>query len=159
MKKFLALLLMAVMTVTCLAGCGDPVYDDLENYLNVEAVNVNINYKALTEELSKWETFETDAELATSLNDVLIPLVDASLTELNGINPETAEVKELKAKYVMVFESYKKGFEALSEGCVTQDEATINAGYESLGEGVELLDEYNAGLEALASEYGSEIEY
>ena len=42
MKKIFALLLMAVMSVTLLAGCGtDPVYEDLSNYLNVEMVEVN----------------------------------------------------------------------------------------------------------------------
>jgi len=56
-------------------------------------------------------------------------------------------------------DAYKAGFEALYEACETQDEATINAGNESLNEGVELLDEYNASLEALAKEHGAEIEY
>ena len=36
MKKIFALLLMVVMSFTLLTGCSDPVYDDLENFLNVE---------------------------------------------------------------------------------------------------------------------------
>ena len=56
-------------------------------------------------------------------------------------------------------EAYKTGFEALSEGCETQDEATVNAGNDKLVEAVELLDEYNKALEDLAKEHGSEVEY
>ena len=160
MKKILALLLMVVMSVTLLAGCGsDPVFDDLENFLNVEMVGVNADYEALKAEIATWETLEDDAALANSLNGVLLPLVDGSLAALEEINPETEEVKEIKAKYVKVMEAYKAGFSALAEGCETQEDETINVGYESIGEAVELLDEYNAALEALAEEVGAEIEY
>lgn len=53
----------------------------------------------------------------------------------------------------------KRGFEALSEGCETQEDETINAGSQKLEETVELLNEYNMALEDLAKEHGSEIEY
>ena len=160
MKKIFALLLMAVMSITLLTGCGsDPVYDDLTNYLNVEMVEVNADYAKITEEVGKWETYETDAELAKSINDILLPLVNGSLEKLEGVNPETAEVKELKEKYVGVMNAYKKGFEALYEGCETQDPATIQEGNDSINEGVALLDDYNASLEELAARFAAEIEY
>lgn len=159
MKKLLALLLMVVMATALLTGCSDPVYDDLENFLNVEMVEVNADYENLKAELGTWEALEDDAAIAKSLNDVLIPLIDGSLSKLNAITPETEEVKSIKEKYVKVMDAYKAGFEALSQGCETQDEATINAGYESIGEAVEFLNEYNSALEELAKEHGSEIEY
>ena len=159
MKKLLALLLMVVMSVALLAGCGDPVYDDLSNYLNVEMVEVNADYEKLTAEVGTWETLEDDAGIKKSIDDTLLPLVNGSLEKLKDITPETEEVKAIKDKYVKVMEAYKTGFEALSEGCETQDEATINAGSQKLEEAVELLDEYNKALEELAKEHGSEVEY
>ena len=160
MKKILALLLMVVMSVTLLAGCGtDPVQADLENFLNVEMKEVNADYTKITEEVGKWEAYEDDAQILSSINDTLLPLVNGSLEKLGGISPETEEVKAIKDKYVKVMDAYKAGFEALSEGCETQDEATINAGTEKIGEAVELLDEYNTALEELAKEHGSEVEY
>ena len=159
MKRILALLLMLVMSVTVLTGCSDPIYDDLENFLNIEMTEVNADYEKVKAEVGTWETLEDDAAIAKSLNDVLLPLINSSLAKLEDINPETEEVKGIKTKYVKVMEAYKKGFEALSEGCETQDEATINAGYESIGKAVELLDEYNKALEELAKEHGAEIEY
>ena len=160
MKKIFALLLMVVMSVTLLTGCGtDPVYEDLSNYLNVEMKEVNADYTKLTEEVGTWETLEDDAAIKKSIDDTLLPLVNGSLEKLKDITPETEEVKAIKDKYVKVMETYKTGFETLSEGCETQDEATINAGSQKLEEAVELLDEYNKALEELAKEHGSEVEY
>ncbi len=159
MKKLLALLLTLIMSATLFAGCSDPVYDDLSDFLNVQMTEVNAEYVSLTEEVGKWSTFEDDTAIAESLNNVLIPLVDSSLAKLENITPATDEVKALKEKYVDVMDAYKKGFTALLEGCETQEDATINEGYAALEEAVTLLDEYNKGLEDLAKEFGAEIEY
>ena len=160
MKKIFALLLMVIMSVTLLAGCGtDPVYEDLSNFLNVEMVEVNAEYEKLTAEVGTWETLEDDIAIKKSIDDTLLPLVNGSLEKLKDINSETEEVKAIKDKYVKVMETYKTGFETLSEGCETQDEATINEGSQKLEEAVELLDEYNKALEELAKEHGSEVEY
>ena len=160
MKKLLALLLMGVLAVSLLAGCGaDPVYDDLSNFLNVEMVEVNANYETMKAELATWETLPDDAAIAKSIEEKVLPIVNGSLEKLASIAPATEEVKEIKAKYVKVMDTYKAGFEALLEGCETQEEATVNAAYDSIEEAVELLDAYNASLETLAKEHGAEIEY
>jgi hypothetical protein len=160
MKKIFALLLMAVMSVTLLAGCGtDPVQADLENFLNVEMVDVNADYEKLTAEVGTWETLEDDNAIKKSIDDTLLPLVNGSLEKMSGINPETEEVKAIKDKYVEVMDTYKVAFETLAESCETQEDATINAGSEKLEEALELLDEYNKALEELAAEFDLEIEY
>ena len=160
MKKIFSLLLMVVMSVTLLVGCGsDPVYDDLENFLNVEMKEVNADYEKITAEVGTWETLEDDNAIKKSIEDTLLPLVNGSLEKLTEINPATEEVKEIKDKYVKMMDAYKASFEILAEGCETQDEATINAGNEKLEEALELLDDYNKALEDLAKEHGSEVEY
>ena len=159
MKKILALILMAFMSFTLLTGCSDPVYDDLENFLNVEMKEVNDDYTKITTEVGTWETLVDDADIKKSIDDTLLPLVNSSLEKLKNIQPATEEVKGIKDKYVMVMDAYKAGFEALSEGCETQEDETINAGSQKLEEAVELLDEYNKALEELAKEHGSEVEY
>lgn len=68
MKKILALLLMVVMSFALLTGCGsDPVYDDLENFLNVEMVEINADYEKITAEVGTWETLEDDAAIKKSI--------------------------------------------------------------------------------------------
>lgn len=159
MKKISALLLMVVMSFTLLTGCGNPVYDDLENFLNVEMTEINANYEKIKAEAGGWEELEEDAALETSLKDVLLPLVDDSLGKLEKITPETEEVKTLKDKYVKVMEAYKEGFGEILAGVQELDENKMTAGNEKIDKGLELLEEYNAALEALAKEVGGEIEY
>ena len=43
MKRILALTLTVIMSCLLLASCGNPVYDDLENFINVEMTEVNEN--------------------------------------------------------------------------------------------------------------------
>jgi len=159
MKKFTALLIAAVMMLTALIGCSNAVYDDFQNFLNVEMVEVNANYDKLLGELAVWDTLEYDAEIAEFIKASLIPLVDDSLAKLTKINPETDEVKEIKAKYVKVMEAYKAAFEDMYTAFSTGDEAVLEEGNAHLDEGMVLLDEYNAALEALAAEVGAEIQY
>ncbi len=159
MKKIIALVLMAVMALTLFTGCSDPVYDEFENFLNVEMKEINENYEKIKAEVGTWESLADDTAIAKSISDNLLPIVNDSIARLEAITLETEEVKDLKAKYGKVMDAYKLGFETLLEGCQTQDEATVNAGSESLSAGVALLDEYNAALESLAAEFGAEVEY
>lgn len=159
MKKILVLSLAVIMSVILLAGCSDPVYDDLENFLNVEMTEVNANYEKIKAEAGSWEELEDDAAIEASLNDVLLPLVNDSLEKLGKINPQTDKVKEVKAKYVKVMETYKEAFSEMLDGIRELDEEKMIAGSEKLNNGFTLLEEYNAALEAVAEEVGATIEY
>ena len=159
MKKLYALLLMAVMACVVFTGCSDPLYEDFENYLNVEMVDVNANYELITAEVATWAEAEDIAEFSASINEVLLPIIEDSLTKLEGINPETEEVKVLKDKYVKVIEAYKEAFELVDAAVTAEDADLMNDGNAKLEEGIELLNDYNAGLEELAAQVGAEIEY
>ena len=56
-------------------------------------------------------------------------------------------------------EAYKEGFTLILESVQQQDVDKMNAGDAKINEGIELLNEYNAALEAMAEESGAEIEY
>lgn len=159
MKKLSTILFTALLTVTLLAGCGNPVSDDLKNYLNTEVVDVNENYTKIAAEADTWASFETDEQVISSLEDVLLPLVNESLEKLEKVNPETEEVTELKEKYIKFLEEYKDGFCDILDGFKTSDAAKIDEGNAKVTKGLELLDEYNSSLEALAEENGLTIEY
>ena len=159
MKKFLALLLTLIMAATVLTGCSDPLYDDFENFLNVEMVDVNANYVKITEEAATWSDFDDVNMLAASVNDTLLPLVNDSLEKVNAIQPATEEVKDLKAKYIKVMDAYKAGFELVAAAVAEDSVDKMNEGNEKITEGIAFLDEYNAALDALAEQVGAEIQY
>ena len=80
---------MAVLSLTLLTGCSDPVADDFENYLNVEMKEINADYKKLTQEVGAWENSEDDADILVSIEEILLPIVNDSLAALEDIKPET----------------------------------------------------------------------
>lgn len=159
MKKFLTLFITIVLSISLLTGCSDPIYDDFEHFLNVEMTEVNDNYEKLKAEVNTWEDLTDDSALESSLNDVLLPLVDDSLSKLENINPKTEDVQAIKDKYIQVMDAYKDGFEKMLSGLRENDEDIMLEGTKSLEKGVELLEEYNTALENLADEVGGDIEY
>jgi len=158
MKKLISLLLMAVMSLTILTGCGDPVYDEFEKYMSVDAVKVNENYTKITEEATKWGEYEEDEQMVTSITEVMLPLVNESLDILQKITLETEEVKNINIKYIKVMEAYRDGFNLILEGFQEQDADKLTNGDQKINEGITLLDEYNAALEELAEQVGATIE-
>lgn len=159
MKKFLTLFITIVLSISLLTGCSDPIHDDFEHFLNVEMTEVNENYEKLKAEVNTWKDLTDDSALESSLNDVLLPLVDDSLSKLKNINPETEEVQTLKDKYIQVMDAYKDGFKKMLSGLQENDEDIMLERTKSLEKGVELLEEYNTALENLADEVGGDIEY
>ena len=160
MKKILAVLLMAIISLTLLAGCGtDPVYDDLSNYLNVEMAEINANHTSLGEHDAAMRTLEDGEALAVYIEENILPLVYDSIEKLEGVNPATEEVQVLKEIYSAMMEAYKGGYEALYAGCITQDDEVIASAVELLEVAAETLEIYNDEVEALAAEHGGEVEY
>ena len=98
-KKVMAGMLMGIMVIGMLTGCGgDPVADDFEKFLNTDMVDVNANYDKIKEETAKWGDLETNEEIKDSINNGIMPNIDDSLDKLSKIKPETDEVKAIKEK-------------------------------------------------------------
>lgn len=159
MKKIIALVLMAVMSLAVFSSCGDPLPGDLEKFINTDMTEVYENYEKIRAEAATWEDLADDAAFETSINDIILPIVNDSLEKLDKIAPETEKVCGLKDQYVKMMEEYKVGFEESLEGIRQSDEAKLTSGSEKLSAALALLDEYNASLEALASEAGLKVEY
>lgn len=159
MKKLMTLCLAAVIVMTVFAGCGNPLFDDFENFLNVEMEEVNTNYEKIQDEADAWDNFEDDAAFVESIEGTMLPLVYDSLEKLENIKPETDEVKAVKDKYVAVMQAYREGFETLLSAFQTSDEELLYAGEAKIDEGLTLLDDYNNALEALAEKVDAKIEY
>lgn len=159
-KKVMAGMLMGIMVIGMLTGCGgDLVADDFEKFLNTDMVDVNANYEKIKEESAKWGDLETNEEIKDSINNGIMPNIDDSLDKLSKIKPETDEVKAIKEKYVKVMEAYKEGYTKMLEACDTNDEQTVTEATEKIDEGIKLLDDYNNALESLAKEKDMKIEY
>ena len=159
MKKIITLLIALIMGISLLTGCGDPVADEFETFLNTDMVDINANYDKLKEESAKWENLESNEDIANSISNVILPLINDSLDKLSKIELETEEVKAIKAKYETVLNTYKEGYETMLEACKTNDESAADKATAKIDEGIKQLDEYNQALEALAKEKDMSVEY
>ncbi|MSS62371.1 hypothetical protein [Velocimicrobium porci] len=158
-KKMIMLIATMILGIVFLTGCGDPVADEFEKFLNEDMVKINANYEDLKTEMTKWENLKDNKELEASLNDTILPNINESLSMLSKIEVETDEVKAIKAKYQKVLDTYKEGFELLLSACETDDEATIEKAKKKVDDAISLLDDYNKALEKLAKEKDMKIEY
>ena len=156
MKRIIALLLMVMMALTLLAGCGDPVLDELENYVNVEITPVNENYKKIAEEIAAWGQIEDDSALEASLKNELIPLVDETILILEKIPLKTDEVMNLNAKYIKAMMAHKEGFALLIDGIQKKDASIMYKGNDKINEGIDILADFNTSLTALTKELSGE---
>jgi len=157
-KKLVAGIVTLVVGISVLAGCSNPVADELENFVNVQTVEVNAIYEEITAEAGTWESLESEEDVLKSVKDVLIPKTEEGLKLLNAVEVTTPEVQEIKAKYVKVFEAYKEGFGMMLTALENLDEAMMTESAAKLEEGITALNEYNAALKALAEENGLTIE-
>lgn len=158
-KKMIMLIATMILGIVFLTGCGDPVADELEKFLNEDMVEINASYDDLKAEMAKWENFKENSEFAASLNDTVLPNINESLAMLSKIELTTDEVKEIKAKYEKALSTYKEGFEILQSACETDDEETIGKAKEKIENALSLVNEYNEALEKLAKEKDMKIEY
>lgn len=159
MKKITALILVAIMFCTFLVSCGDPVYDDLENFVNVELKEINKNAEKIKEETATWAELDDLDAMLSSLTEVLIPLVDDSVKKIEKITTETEEVTALKDKYLEAMKAYQEGFAVILEGIQEIDQDKMITGRDKINEGMSLFEEYNSDLKALAKEVGADVKY
>jgi len=160
MKKFMTGILAIIMVLSMLTGCGsDQVADEFEKFLNTDMVEINENYEKLKAESAKWENLETNKEIMDSINNTILPNINDSLEKLSKIELQTEEVKAIKDKYEKMLLTYKEGYEKLLEACTTNDDAAFSAASAKIEEGVNILDQYNSALEALAKEKDMVVKY
>ena len=159
-KKFMSILFTVVLVFTVLTGCaGDPVAEEFEKFMNTDMVAVNAKYEELKGAVAESANLTSDEEIAQHIENTILPIINESLDMVSKIELQTEEVKAIKGKYEKVLLAYKEGYEKLLEACNTGDEATVNEAVAKVDEGIALLDEYNAALEALAAEHGLEVQY
>ena len=159
MKKLLTCLLALVMSLSLLTGCGDAVADEFETFLNTDMVAVNAKYEDLKTELTKWNNFETDAEMIDSLKNVIIPNIDEEIARVNAIELTTDEVKAVKAKFMTMLDKYKEGYSAMLTALETADVTALENSLTIVQEGLDAQTAYNTALEDLAAEKGMTIGY
>ena len=110
-KKVMAGMLMGIMVIGMLTGCGgDPVADDFEKFLNTDMVDVNANYDKIKEESAKWGDLETNEEIKDSINNTKM-LEACDTNDEQTITEATEKIDE----GIKLLDDYNKALESLAK--------------------------------------------
>lgn len=159
MKKLLTAMTALAMTLGILAGCGgNPVLDDLNNFVSVEMTAPMAKMEEMIAETDKWSDPDFTIEDAQQGLEKIIPICDEALQLAEGITTSTDEVAALKNGFVDSLKKYKEGYTLMLDGLKGEDDAKFQEGLAISEEGTAALNQFNADMKALASENGLEIE-
>jgi aspartate-semialdehyde dehydrogenase len=159
MKKRLFALFILILLL--LSGCsGDPVQDDLLNYVNKEIKNAG---KLEAAAVSAYDgvsgaNYQDDQTMYDALINDVIPNYSEFMKELEAVTIETDEVRAIHEIYLeganIQFNAFAKIKQALEE----QDANLIQEANDMLADARKHIRDYQTELDKLAKEHDVEIE-
>lgn len=155
MKKVIATISTLLVCVTMLTGCGDPVGDDIVNYVNNQIKPlVALQSKVATEFTTVSEDKDATSEtISAKLKDVIIPASDELIAKAKSIVPETEEVRKVHSIYTELVTQQREGLDLFLQAFQKNDEALIKNADEKMAQVEKLSNEYSAAVEALKKEH------
>jgi hypothetical protein len=157
-KRMLAVVVFGCFLV--LAGCGGPVQDDILNYVNKELKNAQeLEDKAVSAyEGVAGVNYTDDPTMHDALVNEVIPTYTDLIDELESVNIESDELKEIHEIYLSGANLQLSAFEKIKEAIEKQSSSMIEEANQLLEEGRLKIEDYNKKLDELAKENNVEIE-
>jgi hypothetical protein len=157
-KRVLAVVVIACFLV--LAGCGGPVQDDILNYVNKELKTAQeLEDKAVSAyEGVAGVNYTDDPTMHDALVNEVIPTYTDLIDELESVNIESDELKEIHEIYLSGANLQLSAFEKIKEAIEKQSSSMIDEANQLLEEGRLKIEDYNKKLDELAKENNVEIE-
>jgi hypothetical protein len=153
MKKFVVPVVLLV-----LAGCSNPIKDDLLAYINTELPKVAA-YEA--DAIAAYESvsgnnYTDDYTMYDTLTETVIPSYRELVSGIEAITLrlKTKEVRGLNEKYIEAADSQMNGFIILMNALETQDGSLIVQFNERLDKGRRLTREWQIELQDLCNKNG-----
>jgi hypothetical protein len=157
-KRMLAVVVFGCFLV--LAGCGGPVQDDILNYVNKELKTAQeLEDKAVSAyEGVAGVNYTDDPTMHDALVNEVIPTYTDLIDELESVNIESDELKEIHEIYLSGANLQLSAFEKIKEAIEKQSSSMIDEANQLLEEGRLKIEDYNKKLDELAKENNVEIE-
>lgn len=152
-KRLIVLLLFCFVILT---GCfSDPVQDDLLQYVNSELTKAHeLERTAISAfESVAGANFTNDQALYDALQNEVIPNYEKFLDELNSVDIETEELKELHDLYIEGANTQMEAFLLIVTALETQDQSQIEEANEMLEKGKKQITDYNNKIRQLAEDH------
>lgn len=164
-KKIYAIAVVCVfLFVTCSFFWPTPAKKDLRN-LRQNSQMVSDNLRTIEAEASKIESqlqsgnlqyaYNTFlGQLQESVNNVIVPTVDQSITILEITELSTPEVIALRDQLIYCLELYKEASEKMLLAIKTNDEAMLTEAETLLNQALSEADQYAISYKQLARKHG-----
>ena len=142
-----------------LSGCSDPVKDDLLNYINEDLKELGVlEEEALAEYASvTGDNYVDDLTTYTHIEEVVIPLYSDFLEQLEEIDPETGEVKEVHEQYIKAGNPQNNAFIKILAALEEQNYDLVAEANEMLAEGRTEIRSFKKDLGKLAKEHNVKL--
>ncbi|WP_066249892.1 hypothetical protein [Neobacillus drentensis] len=158
MKKRLFALIIPLILL--LSGCsGDPVQDDLLNYVNKEMKEVG---KLESTAVSAYEgvsgtNYQDDQTMYDALMKDVIPNYSEFVKELESVKIKTDEVREIHEIYIEGANIQMNAFAKIKQALENQDADLIQEANDMLADARSHIREYQTKLNKLAKEHDVDI--
>jgi aspartate-semialdehyde dehydrogenase len=158
MKRRLFVLIIPLLLM--LSGCsGDPVQDDLLNYVNKEMKDVG---KLESTAVSAYEgvsgtNYQDDQTMYDTLMNDVIPNYSEFVKELESVKIETDEVREIHEIYIEGANIQFNAFAKIKQALENQDADLIQEANDMLADARGHIRDYQTKLNKLAKEHDVEI--
>ncbi|MFG6497013.1 hypothetical protein P8610_16755 [Fictibacillus sp. UD] len=159
MKKYV--LASILMFILILSGCGgDPVQDDLLNYVNEQMPKLADDE---TEIVGKYAdvtgmNYTDDYTLYDALKLEIIPEYNAFISDLEAVEIETDELRKIHEDYIEAANIQASAFLQIVTAIENQDSAIINEANEKLNTARKMMRDYKSDVEKLAKEHDVKLE-
>lgn len=156
-----AILVISIMLPLLMVGCfGDPIKDDLNNYLYTQIPPLNKTEAQIIKDYESvtGSNYKDDATLYAMLNDNVIPNYEKFVTDLGNIKCKTVELQNIHQKWVDGAKIQLEGFKKARQALVDQDANEIQDANKLLKQAGDKIDEHNKELKTLADKYGMKVE-
>lgn len=143
-----------------LSGCGDPVQDDLLNYVNEKMPALG---KEETKILGKYEdvtgpNYTDDQKLYDALKVEIIPAYNQYIEDLESVKIETEELRKIHEDYIEAANIQASAFLTVITALENQDSGLINEANQKLNTARKMMRDYQNAVEKLAKEHDVKLE-
>ncbi|MCZ0702851.1 hypothetical protein J2T56_002738 [Natronobacillus azotifigens] len=156
-KRFLFLSLTILFIIT---ACSNPVADELEVYINEELSSLaDLEEEAIYEYNSvTGENFTDDADMFYHIQDVVLPLYEEFVSQLESITLESSEIRDVHEIYVKAANTQSNGLLKTLFALEYQDHDMMLEANDMLSEGRAGIREFHGELEALLNNHNLDYE-
>ncbi len=154
-KKIMATISTLLILTAVLTGCGDPVADDMIDYVNNQMKPLAELQSKVAKEFSTATEDEnaTNEMISAKLKDGIIPVCDELIKKTKAVVPKTEEVSKIHSKYTELVTKQREAMALFLEAFQKNDESLMNTAGEKMEQVGKLSTEYSADVEALKKEH------